>query len=110
MEAKVFYSCHSSDDHIPSSNPIVIDKYTAVSVALQILREPDDFIGFIDSNERVLQVRFEESEQLWVEHPSPKHGGSFGKFIPYSELEALVINLPEKLHKMCLPGLVFQSW
>ena len=39
---------------MPSSEPASFDKDTAVSVALQILRDPGDFIGFIDGNERVL--------------------------------------------------------
>ena len=110
MEVKAFYCCHSSGDEVPSSDPIVFDKDTAVDVALQVLRKPGDFIGFIDSSERVLQFRFDESEQIWVEHPSPKDGGSFGKYIPYIELEQHIINLPDKLHKMCLPGMEFQSW
>ena len=110
MEIKTFYCCHSSDDDVPSSSPVVIDKDTAVDVALQVLRMPGDFIGFIDDSERVLQFRFEETEEVWVEHPSPIDGGSFGKNIAYIELEHHIINLPVKFHKMCIPGLEFQSW
>lgn len=110
MEVKTFYCCHSSGDEIPSSDPVVFDLDTAVDIALQVLRKPGDFIGFVDSNNRVLQFRFDESEQVWVEHPSPKDGGSFGKFVSYPEVEKLIKNLPEKLHKMCLPDLEFQSW
>ena len=95
---------------MPSSEPASFDKDTAVSVALQILRDPGDFIGFIDGNERVLQFYLQESGEVWVEHPSPKDGGSFGKLIPLSELESVLVNLPAKLHKMCLPGLEFRSW
>ena len=110
MEVKTFYCCHSSGDEVPSSNPLNIDLVNAVGVALQILRKPGDFIGFVDSSNRVLQFRFDESEQVWAEHPSPKDGGSFGKFISYPEVEKLIINLPEKLDKTCLPDLDFQSW
>jgi hypothetical protein len=110
MEVKIFYCCHSSGDEVPSSDPVVFDLESAVDIAHQVLLMPGDFIGFVDSSNRVLQFRFDESEQVWVEHPSPKDAGSFGKFISYPEVETLIKNLPEKLHKTCLPGLEFLSW
>ncbi|ODB99029.1 hypothetical protein A3197_16685 [Candidatus Thiodiazotropha endoloripes] len=89
---------------------MIFDKDTAISVAMQILREPGDFIGFIGTNEKVLQFYYEDDGRIWVEHPSQKDGGSFGKYIPVQELEPILINLPEKFHKMCIPNLEFRSW
>lgn len=110
MEVKSFYSCQSSGDEVPSADPVSFDRDTAIDVALQILRTPGDFIGFIDSSERVIQFCFEEPGDIWVEHPSPRDGGSFGKRIAFADLEPLLINLPEKFHKMCMPGLEFRAW
>ena len=110
MEVKSFYSCQSSGDEVPSSEPVSFDKDAVIDVALQILRAPGDFIGFIDSSDRVIQFYFEESGEIWVEHPSPKDGGSFGKVVLFSDLEPLLKDLPCKFHKMCLPGLEFRAW
>lgn len=110
MELKSFYSSQSSGDVVDSAEPIEFDKDTVIGLAMQILREPGDFIGFIGSNDKVLQFYYEESGEIWVEHPSQRDGGSFGKYISLSDLEPLLIKLPEKFHKMCIPGLEFRSW
>ncbi len=110
MDLKSFYSCQSSGDVVDGDEPVEFDKDTAISVAMQILREPGDFIGFVGSNDKVLQFYYEESGEIWVEHPSQIDGGSFGKMISLFELESVLVNLPEKFHKMCIPDLEFRSW
>ena len=93
-----------------SQSPIEFDKDNAISIAMQILREPGDFIGFIGANDKVLQFIYEDNGEIWVEHPSPRDGGSFGKYISVNDLEPTLINLPENLHKMCIPNLEFRGW
>ena len=110
MRFKSFYSCRSSGDVVDSNEPMEFDKDTAVSVAMQILRDPGDFIGFVGTNDKVLQFYYEDSGEIWVEHPSQRDGGSFGKYISLNDLESVLINLPEKFHKMCIPSLEFRSW
>jgi len=110
MEVKSFYKCQSSEDEIKSSSPVLFDKDTAISVAMQILREPHDFIGFIDQDENVLQFYYEQTGDIWVEHPSQTDKGSYGKLIHIDEVESLLISLPEQFSKTCIPDLKFQAW
>ena len=55
MKLQSFYSCQSTGEHVPSSNPVELDRDSVISVALQVLREPSDFIGFIDAYGTTIQ-------------------------------------------------------
>ena len=105
-----FYSCQSTGDHVPSSDPIVLDKDTAIGVAQQVLREPNDFIGFIDSSGTTIQFYCDESGEIWVEIPNPDEHGSYGKHISRNEVELFIKELPETFTNESIPDGKFEAW
>ena len=110
MKVKSFYSCQSTDDEVKSSDPVVLDRDTAIDVAQQVLREPRDFIGFIDEKGNTIQFYYDESGEILVEHPDSSKAGSYGKCILLSDVENVVKSLPEYFSKECISGLKFKAW
>lgn len=110
MEIRAFYCCSSRGDDVLSSDPVSVELHYAIQLAKHTLREPRDFIGFIDSDGVTLQFMYEESGSVWVEVPMPAEKGSYGKSISLHDVTSVVAAMPEKFDKECLPGLEFQSW
>lgn len=110
MIMQSFYSCYSTGDHVPSTKPIELEKDTAIDVAMQILKEPNDFIGFVDQSGTTIQLYYDESEKIWVEIPYPEKRGSYGMHISISEVELFVKGLPSRYSNDCIPNGKFEEW
>lgn len=110
MEVKAFYACHSKNDHVPASEPVHLDRDTAVSVAMQVLRDPHDFIGFVDEAGETIQFYYDECGEIWMEFPCPSEGGSYGRHISLEEVEAAVRDLPTRFTKTSIANSRFEKW
>lgn len=95
---------------MPSSNPVMIDKEKAVRVVQEILREPGDFIGFVDSSGMIIEFNYDESGEVWVEIPYPDEKRSYGKLISKNDLESFIEKLPKDFTKKCIPGAEIREW
>ena len=95
---------------MPSSNPVALDKESAISMALQVLREPNDFIGFVDAYGTTIQFYCDDSGEIWVEIPYPSEHGSYGKHISLEEVEYFVQELPDIFTDECIPDGEFVAW
>ena len=87
-----------------------IDRGSALGIAQSMLREPRDYVGFVDASDTTLQFMVEESGLIWMEVPVPHEGGSYGKTVTRSEAESVIASLPRAFGKDCVAGLKFQRW
>ena len=86
MTYQAFYTCHSTDDRVNSESPIDLDRNSVVNVAQQILRDPSDFFGLIDTDGKTLQFYYEESGKILMEMPCPERRVSLGRHISITDL------------------------
>ena len=107
---KAFYCCYSTDDWIDAPDARVIDGDSALAIAQRVLREPMDFIGFVDENGVTLQFFIEDSGLVWIEVPIPEDEGSYGKTVTLREANSVIESLPSAFGKDCLPGLDYEAW
>jgi len=105
---RIFYCCYSTGLQASDEEMVEVKtKEKLLDFAMDVLREPEDFFGIVDSEEKTLQFCVEESDELWVEIPSLEKEGSFGKIIAISEFSNVVDLF---MSKRTIPGLVFTSW
>jgi len=110
VEYHVFYTCYGTDDSVDSNAPYVTDRDTMISMAQQILREDGDFFGITDDNEVTLQFMVENGNKIWMEIPSPADGGSYGKQINASDLEAALLSIDQPFEPDKMAEFTFQKW
>ena len=110
MEYRVFYTCYGTDDSVDSNSPFMTDRDTMISMAQQILRRDGDFFGLIDDNHITLQFMMEKGNKIWMEIPAPVDGGSYGKQIDISDLEATLLSIDQPFEPAKLAGLAFKKW
>ncbi len=107
MRYQVFYGL---SDHVVSSlHPLEMN--------MQGLKElldrlgPEDYIGLLDEEARVLQIlQGEAPGQFWVELPLDAAKASYGKFMNRDELETFLHNLPKAFEVDQIPGLRYKPW
>ena len=110
MEYRVFYTCYGTDDSVESNEPFMTDRDTMISMAQQILRSDGDFFGLSDDNHITLQFMMEKGNKIWMEIPAPVDGGSYGKQINASDLEAALLSIDQPFEPDEMAGLTFQKW
>ena len=110
MELKTFYYCETTGKEIPANNPVFLNKAHAVEIALQVLRESEGFIGFVDRNNTTLQFCGDDSGNVWMEIPVPEKQGSYGKYIELTQIPSAIQSLSETFDYELIPGLEFRKW
>jgi len=96
MDYKIFYYCQKTGDEVESQTPLLTDRDTMISVALQTLRDEGDFFGIIDESNTTLQFMVQSNSEILIDIPMPAKGGSYNSIISPAELEntLLAINPP----------------
>ena len=110
MLYQVFYYFSASDTAVSSIHPL--------SMHIRALRElldrlgPEDYIGLLDGEERVLQILQDSKDprRFWVELPLDAAKASYGKSMSRKELEAFLRNLPNAFEVNQIPGLDYRPW
>ncbi|WP_338053469.1 hypothetical protein [Rhabdochromatium marinum] len=75
------------------------------------LNSPDDYLGILDADDRVLQILPEpEQSRYYVEVPLEAAKASYGRYVNRDELLALIMDLPEQLDERSIPGLAYKPW
>ncbi|WP_328987888.1 hypothetical protein [Thiorhodovibrio winogradskyi] len=75
------------------------------------LHSPDDYLGILDAEDRVLQILPEpEQSRYYIEVPLDAAKASYGRYVDRDELLQLILHLPERLDERSIPGLKYKPW
>lgn len=108
---KAFYSFYGIDQHISSSNPIMINEADIYTDLLGKLEGDSDFFGLIDTAGTTFQVAYEEdNDDYWIEIPDPESRGSYGRTVSFDEIVDIFKSLPILFTTSSIPSLEFQAW
>ncbi|MFT5523210.1 MAG: hypothetical protein ACI9HK_001156 [Pirellulaceae bacterium] len=105
----VFYMCYSTEANVDSEVPVPMDSAEIGAAFREHVREQDDFFGVVDAGGVVLQVMRNVHNRCWIEIPSQRKQGSYGRHTTIDEARELLANLPSALDSM-LDEMTFQKW
>lgn len=110
MNFKIFYADYAEDQHISSDEAQSASLVDIVECMHNLLAEPDNFIGLIDSNDVMLQFMVEEDGAILIDAPVNDRNGSFMKSAKLSECIEVVRGLRATIEIEKIPGLEFKPW
>ena len=90
---KVFFSIAQTNEDVNSQSPIEVGPGESYEYLVDVVKCPNNFIGFTDSEGTTVQFMVDESNKIWLDIPSVEEQGSYGKYITTSEMTALVDSL-----------------
>lgn len=107
-QVRTFFCFHGDD--CPDEPEIRVPA-SRLLMLVEALGHDRDFFGFVDDEDRVLQVRYDGAHDSWVELPSPSEHGSHGCFLEATSLRAFVNSLPSAFTRDALPCTpTFEAW
>jgi hypothetical protein len=106
---RAFYACYEANRLVEASRAHEFDLDAASALAVEILRNDDDFFGLIDEQDTTLQF-LRDGDAAWMEIPVPDEQGSYGKQIAVQDVPALIAGLQATIVIEQFEGLQFQSW
>ncbi|MEQ8852529.1 hypothetical protein [Gimesia sp.] len=109
MGYRAFYCCYKTDETLSAEEACEMDLSLAADRILELLQGDEDFFGLIDEHNNTLQF-LRNGETIWMEIPIPDKQGSYGKYIPLSEVSALVAGLPAQIDLNDFSEMQFQPW
>ena len=111
MHYHVFYLFDRSGEAISSASAVEMSARAICEQLLPRLQTEDDYLGIIDAQENVLQILYEpDSSRYWVELPIDAAKASYGRYLGFEELRALMMELPEVFEREAIPGLEYRPW
>jgi len=109
MPYRAFYCCNSTNEIVESTDAYEIELDWARNIVFDILRDDGDFFGLTDDAGVTIQF-MREQDRVWMEIPSPKDRGSFGRHIDILEVGSAITSLPANLSPREMDGFEFQPW
>ncbi len=108
---KVFYGMYQNGQSVEANNAAPIKKQVLTNLVKTVGECDQNFIGFIDETDTILQFFVDKVNDIWVEIPEVKKKGSYSKRINQIEMESIITNLktPFKEYKTRLE-LDFKAW
>ncbi len=110
MHYQVFYTSHSLQQSVSSSAPRLLDADQLKALILRILKEEDDFLGVIDSEDRVIQFMCSAADSFLVEIPSLDAKNSLQRHLSREETLKLITRLPASLRDLDLSRFELVVW
>ena len=111
MNYKIFYCFHRTDDKVPSSRPVEMERADIYGKLIGQLQEEDDFLGIIDENDNTLQaIYYPDENKYWVEIPVLEDRASYGKYMGIDELVDCIKALPKTFSLKDFPDFEFRKW
>lgn len=106
---QAFYCCYSTDEVVSPEDACDMALSLARQRAPELLQGDDDFFGLIDEFGTTLQFA-RSGDTIWMEIPVPAKRGSYGKYIPCTEVGPLIGNLPPHIDLNEFSEMKFQPW
>ena len=110
-DQQVLVHCAVNQDGIQIDEPVLMSMEKVLELAQAVPQQPQNFIGFTDTDGTVFQFFVDAPGKIWVEIPSVAEQGSYGKHVSESEFLELVTGLqaPYSQYRDNL-GLEFEPW
>lgn len=111
MGFRVFYLINRSGESLSSTSAVAMTQKQICEQMIGRLNSPDDYLGILDAEDRVLQILPEpEPSRYYIEVPLDAAKASYGRYVNREELLELILNLPERLDEQSIPGLSYRPW
>lgn len=110
MHYRVFFFFGASGAQVSSAKAVETSARDIREKLLQRLQSEGDYLGLIDSWEQVLQICREPGDRYWVELPIDAARASYGRYMAFDELEALLEKLPERFEQTLFPDMRYKPW
>ena len=108
---KYFYCIYQEDNHIDPTGPISLKPHEIMDLAFRVSEGKNNFIGFEDGKGDTIQFYTQELNQIWVDIPSAKENGSYGKLVNNDEFYDIIMKLKKPYKKyISTLNLEFQAW
>ena len=110
MKFKLFFTDYAQNKHVRSdyADPATLNE--VISCMTLRLREPDNFVGIIDSDNVILQFMVEDDGTICIDAPIDERKGSYSKHATLDECITLVKSLSDKINPDQIEGLSFKLW
>ncbi|UTM56109.1 hypothetical protein L4174_009635 [Photobacterium sp. CCB-ST2H9] len=96
---RVFFSIAQTKENVSAQSPIEIGTGEIYGYLVDVAQCPNNFIGFTDSEGTTIQFMVDEFDKIWLDIPSVKDHGSYGKYFTNAEMTALVDGLTAPYNK-----------
>lgn len=111
MGFRVFYLINRSGECVSSVSAVAMSPKQICEQMIDRLNSPDDYLGILDAEDRVLQILPEpDQSRFYVEVPLEAAKASYGRYVNRAELLELILHLPERLDEHSIPGLSYKPW
>ena len=111
MNFRVFYLINRSGECVSSTSAVPMSPRQICEQMIGRLSSADDYLGILDSEDRVLQILPEpEQSRYFVEVPLDAAKASYGRYVTREELLDLIRELPERIDEQSIPGLSYKPW
>lgn len=111
MHYRVFYLFARTGESVSSASAVDMSAKAIREQLLPRLQTEDDFIGLMDAADNTLQVLCEPTpDRYWVELPIDAARASYGRYVSFAELSALIATLPRVFDRAAIPGLEYRPW
>lgn len=116
MHFRIFYLINRSGnnktgEYVSSTSAISMSAREICEQMLDRLRGEDDYLGILDTEDRVLQILPEPTlGRFYIEVPIDAAKASYGRYVDRAELETLIRTLPAEFDETSIPGLSYRPW
>ena len=110
MPYQVFYTSYSLQQSVSSSSPRLLDADQLKALILRTLKGEDDFLGVIDSEDRVIQFTCSAGDNFLVEIPDIDAKNSLQRHLSREETLELIARLPASLRALDLSPFDLVAW
>lgn len=107
---QAFYCCYATGKQVPAQTPLTIPSDEYLSLAQRVLQKKGDFLGFIDAQDRTIQMMLEVNGGIVLDVPVPAQEGSYVKVIARDALDDFLLQLPTNFSELVIEDFAFAKW
>ena len=106
-----FYEFADTGESVTAEEGRRVDGAYVLRELLGRLRNDADFLGLIDDRDTTLQLLYDAgSNTYWAEIPVVAEKGSYGAWLSFHGVVALIQGLPSRFEVPAFPGFSFQRF
>ena len=110
MAYRIFFQCYGSGEAVLSTAPVAVDLRRLLRLVEDKLREPDDYLGLMDTEGQVLQIQKTGEDRYQVEVPDFDRRCGLCRPFTRAVLGEWLEDLPEDFSRMDLEAFTEEPW
>ena len=110
MVHRIFFQCYGSGEAVPSTAPVAVDLRRLLRLMEDKLREPDDYLGLVDTEGHILQIQKTGENLYQVEFPDFDRRCGLCRPFSRAPLGEWLELLPENFSEVDLEAFTEVSW